>query len=329
MLLGNLVVCPLTVQGWLKSVVSRFVCFLFLVRSQGWCRAELLTRLVGSGVHNLFFCESCDGSLQQLTREMVHGIDLNVFSGDFRCCSLQHVGCSRCDREKLRTPILGVYARYLTTCMSAGGTSDGAVTCVVQMDKDKVRLLPQCFDFMQRNDDMTTSTQSRELFGPLPEILEQRIRTSRTQHDTEGLQSTTAPTLESAQHRRRTSAVFDGGSASSTHESSGLSQESASFDEGVVVDLDVPIQRELAAVTHIGTALRIGASEMQDSAQEHPSMKVGRHERGTGSSEGIDRGNTDPLQHEESGGVVRDLDVLIGAADLAIEQVIDLNMDMV
>jgi len=295
----------------------------------GWCRAELLTRLVGSGLHNLFFCESYDGSLQQVTREMVQGIDLNVFSGDFQCCSLQHVGCARCDREKLRTPMLGVYARYLRTCMSAGGTCGGAVTCVVQMDKDKVRLLPQCFDFVQRNDDMTTSTQSRELFGPLPEILEHRIRASRTQHDTEGFQSTTAPTLEPAQHQRRTSVVFEGGSASSTHGSTGLSQERAPFDEGELMDLDVPIQRELVAVTHIGTALRIGASEMQDSAQELPSMKVGRHERGTGSSEGADRSNTDLLQHEESGGVVTNLDVLVGAADLAIERVIDLDMDMV
>ena len=128
------------------------------MRSQGWCRAELLTRLVGSGVDNLFFCESCDGSLQQVTREMVHGIDLNVFSGDFRCCSFHHVGCARCDREKLRTPILGVYSRYLTTCMSEVGTSD---TRVVQMEKEKGRLLPQCFDFAQGNDDMTTSTQIR------------------------------------------------------------------------------------------------------------------------------------------------------------------------
>ena len=92
MLFRYFVLCPLTVQGWLNSVVFRFVCFLFFVGSQGWCRAELLTRLVGSGLHNFFFCESCDGSLQQVTREMVRGIHLNVFSGDFQCCSCITLG---------------------------------------------------------------------------------------------------------------------------------------------------------------------------------------------------------------------------------------------
>ena len=58
-------------------------------------------------------------------------------------------------------------------------------------------------------------------------------------------------------------------------------------------------------------------------------MKVGRHERETGSSEGAERSNTHILQHEESGGVVKDPDVLIGLADFAIEKVIDLDMDMV
>ena len=38
-----------------------FVCLC--VSSQGWLRAELLARLVGSGIQNLFFCDACAGSL--------------------------------------------------------------------------------------------------------------------------------------------------------------------------------------------------------------------------------------------------------------------------
>ena len=33
------------------------------VSSQCWLRAELLARLVGSGIQNLFFCDACAGSL--------------------------------------------------------------------------------------------------------------------------------------------------------------------------------------------------------------------------------------------------------------------------
>ena len=186
--------------------------------------------------------------------------------------------------------------------------TEGAVTCVVQMDKDKERLLPQCFDFVQRNDNMMISTQSRELFGPLPEIVEHRILTSRTKHERDALQSTTAPTPERAQNQRGTPSVPEGGSASSTHESSGLQQGRWSFDEGEVTDLDVLIQRKFQ-------------DGIQDPAQEVLSMNVGRHGRGTRSSAGANRSNTDLLQHEESDGVVTDLDVLVEAAVLAIEQV--------
>ena len=66
----------------------------------------------------MFFCDSCKGSLQQVTHEMVHRIDLNVFLGDFRRCLLRDMGCCHCDREKLRKSMLGIYARYHSTFMS-------------------------------------------------------------------------------------------------------------------------------------------------------------------------------------------------------------------
>ena len=168
---------------------------------QGWCKAEFLSRLVKSGVHNLFICDSCDGLLQQVTLEMVQTIDLNVFSGEFRCCSVQHVGYEMCDRQKLRTPILVVYAHYLRMLLS----TDAATVSVVQMEQRKGRLLPKFFDFVQGVDEMRTTTQTRELFGPLPEILEKRI----TKHNAQALQPTTAPTSDPG--RRQRSIFSEGG----------------------------------------------------------------------------------------------------------------------
>ena len=160
---------------------------------------------------------------------MVQSIDLNVFSGDFRCCSFHHVGCSLCDREKLRTPILGVYAQYLKMLMCGPGPTDGAMTFVVQMEQDKERLLPTEFYFVQEVDDMTTFTQVRELFGPLPEILEHRIKASWTKHNAHALRSTTAPTLELGRNPRGRSSVDEGAGVNNRNESSGLPQGCAGY----------------------------------------------------------------------------------------------------
>ena len=111
---------------------------------------------------------------------MVHGIDLNVFLGDFRCCSLGHMGCRRCDREKLRTPILGIYAQYCRTFMSdhrvAAGPGMTHLFPIEQIELDKERMFPRFFEFVTAPGDLPSSVEVRELFGPLPEMLEQRIR---------------------------------------------------------------------------------------------------------------------------------------------------------
>ena len=129
---------------------------------------------------------------------MVQTIDINVFSGEFRCCSVQHVGHELCDREKLRTPILGVYAHYLRTLTS----TDAALVNVVQMEHEKERLLPKLFDFVQGVDETTTTTQTRELFAPFPEILEKRIKASLTKHNAQALQPRTAPTSNPGRSQR-------------------------------------------------------------------------------------------------------------------------------
>ena len=215
----------------------------------------MLARLVGSGLRNLFFCESCDGSLQQVTEEMVRAMDLSVFSGSFRCCALGHTGGVLCDRERLRTPILGVYAQYLRKCMSDQElAADRTMTCVVQMDREKDLLLPRHFEFVQRCDEhhVTECIQS-ELFCPLPEILEHRIRVTRRQHATQDVCVSRAPAPEPAQNDLSTRSVVEGAGVASIHEekdvgieSSGLAQGSALAERGGILDLDVPIHWESA-----------------------------------------------------------------------------------
>ena len=166
--------------------------------TKGWCKAEFLAKLVASGLHNLFFFDSCDGFLQQVTLEMVQTIDLKVFSGEFRCCSVQHVGYELCDREKLCTSILDVYAHYLRTLMS----TDAVTVSVVQMDHEKERMLLKFFDLVEGVNETTTTPQTRELFDPLPEILEKRIKASWTKYNAQDLQPRTGPTSDTGRSQR-------------------------------------------------------------------------------------------------------------------------------
>ena len=125
------------------------VCVCWCVRSQGWRRAELVARLVGSGIQNLFFCEACDGTVQQVTEEMVRGIDLNVFFGEFPCCIVRHAGHLRCDREKLRTPMLGIFAHYLQDRMTEQGANAEEATAralsTEVIEQDRERMFPSVF----------------------------------------------------------------------------------------------------------------------------------------------------------------------------------------
>ena len=190
------------------------MCVCVCVWSQGWRRAELVAKLVGSGIQNLFFCEACDGTLQQVTEEMVRGLDLNVFFGEFQCCTVRHAGHLRCDREKLRTPMLGIFAHYLQDRMSDQGSHAEEATArafsTELIEQDRERMFPSVFQFETTHNNVTSSSEVRELFGPLLKMMEQRIRASGAAHNE----------LMTRSERQRT-----------VTRSSGSSQERSSYDE--------------------------------------------------------------------------------------------------
>ena len=113
---------------------------------------------------------------------MVCDLDLRVFSGDFRCCSSHHVESPQCDRERLRTPMLGIYADYLRQVLSHQGSAVSSGMAQLLGDwilQDTEQMFPRSFEFATASTaTMTSSVQVRELFGPLPEMLEKRIRSA-------------------------------------------------------------------------------------------------------------------------------------------------------
>ena len=85
--------------------------------------------------------------------------------------------CHGCDREKLRTPILGVFAQYFRNVMAA---DQGVLHMLpfAQMEQQQELMFPRFIEVPTVRADMTDSAQVRELFGPLPEMVQQRVRES-------------------------------------------------------------------------------------------------------------------------------------------------------
>ena len=83
--------------------------------------------------------------------------------------------------------MLGIYARYCRRIMSdrsdVANLETTRLLSVEGIEQDKERMFPRFFEFVTTLDDLTTSVQIRELFGPLPEMLEQRIRESGAAED--------------------------------------------------------------------------------------------------------------------------------------------------
>ena len=229
------VACRASLSLWLvpsteHSLFHQFcsalgVCVCVPVRSQGWRRAELVARLVGSGIQNLFFCEACAGTLQQVAEEMVRGIDLNVFFGEFPCCTVRHAGHLRCDREKLWTPMLGIFDHYVQDRMSDQGAHAEEATAralaTEAIEQDRERMFPSVFKFETTHNYVTISSEVRELFGPLLKMVEQRIRASGAAHNELMTRSAAGTADVEGVHGRQRTVI----------RSSGLSRERSPFDE--------------------------------------------------------------------------------------------------
>jgi len=75
---------------------------------RGWCRAEILCNVCASGTSNMYVARG-DSDLETLSMERFKQLSMSVFEGNFTCCALGHPNGSICDKQKLKSPILGVY----------------------------------------------------------------------------------------------------------------------------------------------------------------------------------------------------------------------------
>lgn len=102
------VVAPVAVHG-----NTRKQCDFHTYNMRGWCRAEMLSKVLGSGLRDFYVLEDVDEDVIPVTAEWLDRISLSVFDGDFSCCAMGHRGMISCDKEALMPAILGLYSLVL------------------------------------------------------------------------------------------------------------------------------------------------------------------------------------------------------------------------
>ena len=82
---------------------------------RGWCRAEVMSKVCGSGLLNMFI--SSERGFRPVTMDdpILRDLSLfDVYSGDFTCCTKEwDKPVAVCDKEKLVKPMLGLWGLIL------------------------------------------------------------------------------------------------------------------------------------------------------------------------------------------------------------------------
>eukprot|EP00927_Polykrikos_kofoidii_P022900 TRINITY_DN21244_c0_g2_i1.p1 TRINITY_DN21244_c0_g2~~TRINITY_DN21244_c0_g2_i1.p1 ORF type:complete len:679 (+),score=82.70 TRINITY_DN21244_c0_g2_i1:1-2037(+) len=100
-------------------------------RSRGWCRMELFTKILTTGREHIFIARSDFDALE--TFKEVDICVLKVLEGDFACCSRNHIGTRRCDKEKLQLALLGLYMHLLVS------DETGWIGCITTLNRQVCR----------------------------------------------------------------------------------------------------------------------------------------------------------------------------------------------
>ena len=122
---------------------------------RAWCRAEVMSHWTRKGTSTMYW--ATDSGLEMMAPEGAAEdflIAADVFGGDLTCCRLGHRGGTRCDREDLMLPMLGLYQEIMSK-------KDEPIFAAIE---PKVGVLyPQFFQYIDENGIKTT----RPLFGDL------------------------------------------------------------------------------------------------------------------------------------------------------------------
>merc|ERR1719293_410302 len=154
-----------------KHMQSRNNADLHTYNSRGWCRAEMLSKICSSGLEDFFVLSTEGGELQRVTEDWLPSLSMYVFEGDFSCCQQGHCQ-GACDKEALVEPVLGLYSLVLRQVSAGSGSARHMEQVLRHIRQSKERFFPKTYTYRVTEPGRTT-TEERELFGPLVEALEQ------------------------------------------------------------------------------------------------------------------------------------------------------------
>mmetsp|Transcript_82811 Transcript_82811/g.208543 ORF Transcript_82811/g.208543 Transcript_82811/m.208543 type:complete len:1058 (-) Transcript_82811:163-3336(-) len=152
-----------------KHADSGLPCDVDTYNSRGWCRAEMLSKVCGTGMSQMFLASSKEGTVEPLTDFWLDRLDFKVFYGAFSCCHLGHKSSSVCDKESLVKPVLGLYSLILRQ-----RHSDSILPVLRHIEQAKEMFFPGNHTFKRYDG----SQEVRELFGPLVQYMEKHVLTT-------------------------------------------------------------------------------------------------------------------------------------------------------
>mmetsp|Transcript_4917 Transcript_4917/g.10620 ORF Transcript_4917/g.10620 Transcript_4917/m.10620 type:complete len:959 (-) Transcript_4917:851-3727(-) len=127
--------------------------------TRAWCRAEIMSHWSRRGTTNMFWA-TADG-LELMapdgpTKDFLKAVD--VFGGELTCCRLGHPNGSRCDKEELMLPMLGLYQDILSKADTT--TVKPIFDAIFDVVDD---IYPRTFEYVDEHG----VTSTKPLFGDL------------------------------------------------------------------------------------------------------------------------------------------------------------------
>ena len=151
---------------------------------RGWCRAEVMSKVCGSGLANFFISDNSEFRPVSMDDPMLRDLSLfDVYSGDFTCCNKEFDDpITVCDKEKLVEPMLGLWGLILQNRQKP------LIRPIFEkVQSARTAFFPTELDFRHKG----LEPETRELFGKLVSKMEAYIdggesalvETSSSDHD--------------------------------------------------------------------------------------------------------------------------------------------------
>ena len=159
---------------------TKLPCDLGTYSTRGWCRAEMLSKVCGSGLEHMYVYNDDEGAaatggdggaggkLEPVTMQHLKRLSLHVFEGQFSCCALKHANCTRCDKQELALPVLGLYSLVLTRRSQPHMAEIASL-----IENDKSTFFPSHIDYIYGKDGEKSET--RPLMDGLVEVMEEYV----------------------------------------------------------------------------------------------------------------------------------------------------------